>query len=81
MMAAGRPDSKINGVQIGVITPYGCHNMPNDADSLLRLIVEDGNNATEIQCRGSRSGLELRLSRHSEAGGRFPRGTAAAQAN
>jgi sugar phosphate isomerase/epimerase len=50
LMAAGKPDSKFNGVQIGVITPYSYHNMPNDADSLLRLIVEDGINATEIQC-------------------------------
>lgn len=50
LMAADKPDSKFNGVQIGVITPYSYHNMPNDADSLLRLIVEDGINATEIQC-------------------------------
>jgi sugar phosphate isomerase/epimerase len=50
MIAATRPDSKFNGVQIGVITPYSYHNMPNDAKSLLSLIVQDGINATEIQC-------------------------------
>jgi sugar phosphate isomerase/epimerase len=50
LMAADKPDSKFNGVQIGVITPYSYHNMPNDANSLLRLIVENGINATEIQC-------------------------------
>jgi sugar phosphate isomerase/epimerase len=50
LIAQSKPDSKINGVQIGVITPYSYHNMPNDAESLLRLIVKNGINATEIQC-------------------------------
>lgn len=49
LFAEGRPNSKFNGVQIGVITPYSYHNMPNDAESLLKYMVKDGINATEIQ--------------------------------
>ncbi|MEO6804239.1 MAG: TIM barrel protein [Granulicella sp.] len=48
LFAAGKPNSKFNGVQIGVITPYSYHNMPNDAKSLLEYMVADGINATEI---------------------------------
>ncbi|HEY0264544.1 MAG TPA: sugar phosphate isomerase/epimerase [Granulicella sp.] len=50
MFGEGKPDSRINGVQIGVITPYSYHNMPNDAESLLKFMVKDGLSATEIQC-------------------------------
>jgi sugar phosphate isomerase/epimerase len=49
LFAAGKPNSKFNGVQIGVITPYSYHNMPNDAKSLLEYMVRDGINTTEIQ--------------------------------
>lgn len=49
LFAQGKPNSKIHGVQIGVITPYSYHNMPNDAESLLKYMVTDGINATEIQ--------------------------------
>lgn len=49
LLAEAKPDSKFNGVQIGVITPYSYHNMPNDADSLLKFMVRDNINATEIQ--------------------------------
>jgi sugar phosphate isomerase/epimerase len=49
LFAAGKPNSKFNGVQIGVITPYSYHNMPNDAKSLLAFMVADNINATEIQ--------------------------------
>lgn len=48
--AAAKPNSKFHGVQIGVITPYSYHNMPNDAESLLKYMVRDDINATEIQC-------------------------------
>src|SRR5215831_3563079 len=49
LLAETKPNSKFNGVQIGVITPYSYHNMPNDAESLLKCMVEDNINATEIQ--------------------------------
>jgi sugar phosphate isomerase/epimerase len=49
LFAQGKPNSKFNGVQVGVITPYSYHNMPNDAISLLNFMVADGINATEIQ--------------------------------
>ena len=49
LFAAGRPSSKFNGVLVGVITPYSYHNMPNDAESLLKFMVADGISATEIQ--------------------------------
>ncbi len=49
LFAAEKPNSKVNGVQIGVITPYSYHNLSNDAASLLTMMVRDGINATEIQ--------------------------------
>ena len=49
LLAETKPNSKFNGVQIGVITPYSYHNMPNDAESLLHCMVQDNVNATEIQ--------------------------------
>jgi len=49
LFAQSKPDSKFGGVQIGVITPYSYHNMPNDAESLLKYMVRDGISATEIQ--------------------------------
>jgi sugar phosphate isomerase/epimerase len=49
LFAQGKPDSKFGGVQVGVITPYSYHNLPNDAESLLKFMVADNINATEIQ--------------------------------
>ena len=49
LFAAGKPDSRFNGVLVGVITPYSYHNMPNDAESLLKYMVADGISGTEIQ--------------------------------
>jgi sugar phosphate isomerase/epimerase len=50
LLAADKPDSRFNGVLVGVITPYSYHGMPNDAESLLKFMVRDGISATEIQC-------------------------------
>jgi sugar phosphate isomerase/epimerase len=47
LFAAERPNSKFNGVQIGVIIPYSFHNMPADGRSLLNDIVEVGISACE----------------------------------
>jgi sugar phosphate isomerase/epimerase len=49
LFAAGKPNSTFNGVLVGVITPYSYHNMPNDAESLLKYMVADGISGTEIQ--------------------------------
>jgi sugar phosphate isomerase/epimerase len=49
LFAAAKPDSTFNGVLVGVITPYSYHNMPNDAESLLKFMVKDGISGTEIQ--------------------------------
>jgi len=49
LLAASKPDSKFHGVWVGVITPYSYHNMPNDAESLLKFMVQDGISGTEIQ--------------------------------
>jgi sugar phosphate isomerase/epimerase len=44
-----KPNSIFGGVQIGIITGFSYHNMPNDADSVLRYMVRDGISAAEIQ--------------------------------
>jgi hypothetical protein len=49
LFAAAKPNSKFNGVQIGVITAYSYHNMPNDIDSILKYMVRDNINATEME--------------------------------
>jgi sugar phosphate isomerase/epimerase len=49
VFAAEKPDSKFDGVEIGVIIPYSYHNMPNDAESLLTFMVRDGLSGAEIQ--------------------------------
>lgn len=49
LFAQAKPNSRFGGVQIGVITPYSYHNMPNDAESLLKFMVADNINTTEIQ--------------------------------
>lgn len=49
MFAAGKPDSKFGGVQIGVIS-YSYRQMPEfTADSVLRYAVENGINAVELE--------------------------------
>lgn len=49
LLAQGKPNSKINGVQIGVIS-YSYRQMkPFDALSVLNYAVEDGINATELE--------------------------------
>jgi sugar phosphate isomerase/epimerase len=42
-----KPDSKINGVQIGVIT-YSYRNMPGSAEQLLQYIIQDNINTIEL---------------------------------
>jgi sugar phosphate isomerase/epimerase len=49
LFAQGKPNSKVNGVQIGVIS-YSYRQMkPFDAVSVLKYAVEDGINATELE--------------------------------
>jgi hypothetical protein len=50
LLATAKPNSIFNGVLVGVITPYSYHFMPNDAESLLKFMVQDGISGTEIQC-------------------------------
>jgi hypothetical protein len=50
LLATAKHNSIFNGVLVGVITPYSCHFMPNDAESLLKFMVRDGISGTEIQC-------------------------------
>src|SRR5690349_6594437 len=47
--AATKPDSKINGVLLGVIAPYSFHNMPSDAQSILDDLVQANLSAVEMQ--------------------------------
>jgi len=49
LFAATKPDSKFNGVQIGVIAPYSFHNMPSDAQSILDDLVGANLSAVEMQ--------------------------------
>jgi sugar phosphate isomerase/epimerase len=49
LLAAEKPNSKFNGVQIGVITAYSYHNMPGDAASVLSYLVQNGVSATEME--------------------------------
>ena len=46
---AAKPNSKFNGVQIGVIAPYSFRGLPNSAEDLLRQMVELGISAVELQ--------------------------------
>jgi len=45
--AAGKPDSKFNGVQIGVIT-YSYRSMPSSAEDLLGYLVQNGLSSVEL---------------------------------
>ena len=47
LSAQGKPDSVFGGVEIGIITAYSYHNMPDDARSLVSYMVRDGISATE----------------------------------
>src|ERR1700761_2777271 len=47
ILSADKVDSKINGVQIGVIT-YSFRSMPSDIDSLLKYCIECNINAIEL---------------------------------
>ena len=49
--ALGAPNSKFGGVQVGIIAPYSFREMPhsNDADMLLKNIVQLGLGAVEMQ--------------------------------
>src|ERR1700730_13789082 len=46
---APKPNSKFNGVQIGVIAPYSFRGLPGTAEDLLRNMVELGISAVELQ--------------------------------
>jgi sugar phosphate isomerase/epimerase len=50
IFAADKVNSKVNGVQIGTITAYSYHNMPNDIDSIFTYLTRDGISATEMEC-------------------------------
>ena len=52
--AAGRPDSKINGVQIGTIT-YSYRSMPGKAEDVLRHVVASGINSIELMGNTAKS--------------------------
>src|ERR1700739_1076782 len=47
ILKSDKVDSKINGVQIGVIT-YSFRSMPSDIDSLLKYCIECNINAVEL---------------------------------
>jgi sugar phosphate isomerase/epimerase len=49
LFGADKPNSKFNGVQIGIIAPYSFRGMPGDAESLLKDIVQLGISACELQ--------------------------------
>lgn len=46
---ASKPNSKINGVQIGIIAPYSFRGMPSSAEEILGYLVELGISAVELQ--------------------------------
>src|SRR6058998_3789447 len=47
--ATTKPNSKFNGVQIGIIAPYSFRGLPSTAEDLLRHMVELGLSAVELQ--------------------------------
>jgi sugar phosphate isomerase/epimerase len=47
--AAPKPNSKFNGVQLGIIAPYSFRGMPSTAEDILRNMVELGLSAVELQ--------------------------------
>lgn len=46
---AGKPNSKIDGVQIGLIAPYSFGQEANDADAILKYVTQIGISAIELQ--------------------------------
>ncbi len=50
LFAEEKLNSKFGGGQVGVITAYSYHNMPNDIDSIFTYMVRDGISATEMEC-------------------------------
>ena len=46
---ATKPNSKFNGVQIGIIAPYSFRGLPSTAEDLLRNMVDLGLSAVELQ--------------------------------
>ena len=47
--ATPKPNSKFNGVQIGIIAPYSFRGLPSTAEDILRNMVELGISAVELQ--------------------------------
>ena len=47
--APALPNSKFNGVQIGIIAPYSFRAMPSTAEDILRKLVELGISGVELQ--------------------------------
>jgi sugar phosphate isomerase/epimerase len=74
LFAATKPDSKINGVLIGVIAPYSFHNMPSDAQSILDDLVQANLSAVEMQNTTVElfAGAPLPQGRGGAGGGRGP---------
>ena len=48
-LAAGKPDSKWGGVQIGLNVPYSLHGLPGTADDILRDMIELNLSAAELR--------------------------------
>jgi sugar phosphate isomerase/epimerase len=49
LLAADKPNSKFNGILVGVIAPYSFHNMPSDASSILNDLTQAGISGVEMQ--------------------------------
>jgi sugar phosphate isomerase/epimerase len=49
LLAADKPNSKFNGILVGVIAPYSFHNMPSDANSILNDLLQAGISGVEMQ--------------------------------
>jgi hypothetical protein len=65
---ASGPNSKFNGVQIGIIAPYSFRGLPNTAEDILRHLVELGISAVDY--RTTRSSTTVRPARVFGAVGR-----------
>src|SRR5262245_61047865 len=52
---AAKPNSKLGGVQVGVIAPYSFRGMSNNPEDLLKGIVKLGLSAVELQSEGFES--------------------------
>jgi sugar phosphate isomerase/epimerase len=47
----GKPDSKFNGVQIGINAPYSFRGMPGSADDVIRDVLQLGLNSVELRAQ------------------------------